>query len=67
MELNTVLEQLKDDKLILQNSFEIAKSIAFIYNNTEEQRYSTVQELVLRAMDKYDLFKASQPIIDSLL
>jgi len=67
MELDEIVEQLKDDELIIQNSFYIAKSIASLYNNTEEQKKSKVQELVLRAMDKYDLFGTSQGIIESLL
>lgn len=66
MELGLLKQKLRSDEEISNNHFEIAKEIASRYNNSDSQNISIVQELVLRAMDKYDLFNESSGIIDSL-
>lgn len=67
MELKLLKEKLKDPSIIKQESFSIAKAIATIYNNSDSQSISKAQELVLRAMDKYEFFGDSKSIIDSLI
>lgn len=66
MELGLLKEKLRSDEEIILNHFEIAREIAIRYNNSDSQNISIVQELVLRAMDKYELFDESIGIIDSL-
>ena len=67
MELNLLSKKLKDIALIQMESFSIAKGLATVYNNSDSQSISKVQELVLRAMDKYEYFGDSKSIIDSLI
>lgn len=67
MELSLLNDKLKSSELVEKESFSIAKSIATIYNNSDSQSTSKIQELVLRAMDKYEFFGDSKPIIDSLI
>lgn len=66
MELNFLIEKLKDSSIIERESFSIAKSLANIYNNSDSQSMSKAQECILRAMDKYEYFGDSKVIIDSL-
>ncbi|MDD2468167.1 MAG: DEAD/DEAH box helicase [Desulfobulbus sp.] len=66
MELRLLKEKLRSDEEIAQNHFEIAKEIAIRYNYSDSQNISIVQDLVLRAMDKSELFDESIGIIDSL-
>lgn len=66
MELSFLIEKLKDSSIIERESFSIAKSLASIYNNSDSQSISKVQECVLRAMDKYEHFGDSKVVIDSL-
>ena len=67
MELSLLNEKLKDASVIERESFAIAKALATIYNNSDSQSVSKAQELVLRAMDKYEYFGDSKSIIDSLI
>lgn len=67
MELSLLSSKLKDSEVIERESFSIAKALASIYNNSDSQSISRAQELVLRAMDKYEYFGESKPIIDSLI
>lgn len=67
MELSILSEKLKSSEYIEQDSFAIAKALAKIYNNSDSQSTSKIQELVLRAMDKYECFGDSKSIIDSLI
>jgi len=67
MELNLLRKKLKNIASIEMESFSIAKGLATVYNNSDSQSISKVQELVLRAMDKYEYFGDSKSIIDSLI
>ncbi len=67
MELSLLSEKLKDLDVIKRESFSIAKALATVYNNSDSQSISKAQELVLRAMDKYEFFGDSKSIIDSLI
>lgn len=67
MELSLLNEKLKDKRVIERESFSIAKALATIYNNSDSQSVSKAQELVLRAMDKYEYFGDSKSIIDALI
>lgn len=67
MELNLLHEKLKNPIIIERESFSIAKALATLYNNSDSQSISKVQELLLRAMDKYEHFGDSKSIIDSLI
>ncbi len=66
MELGLLKEKLRVDEEIIENHFEIAREIAIRYNNSDSQNISIVQDLVLRAMDKYELFDESIGVIDSV-
>lgn len=67
MELSLLKKKLKDSGIIERESFFIAKALAALYNNSDSQSISRVQELVLRAMDKYEFFGESKSIVDSLI
>ncbi len=67
MELESLRECLSDERVIRENHFDIAKSLVHAYNNTDSQSVSSVQELVLRALDKYEAFGASKSVVDSLV
>lgn len=67
MELSLLNEKLKDASVIERESFSIAKALATIYNNSDSQSVSKAQDLVLRAMDKYEYFGDSKSIIDALI
>lgn len=67
MELSLLMDKLKDSSVVERESFVIAKALTVIYNNSDSQSISSAQELVLRAMDKYEYFGDSKPIIDSLI
>lgn len=67
MELILLSDKLKDLDVIKRESFSIAKALATVYNNSDSQSISRAQELVLRAMDKYEFFGDSKSIIDSLI
>lgn len=67
MELNVLSEKLNDIETIQHESFAITKALVTLYNNSDSQSISKVQELVLRAMDKYEYFGQSTDVIDSLV
>lgn len=67
MELVEVENHLKDDDYISRNSFELAKNLCTLYNNADSQSVSKVQNLVIRSLEKYELFGSSKIIIDNLL
>lgn len=67
MELELLKSQLRNEEEITNNHFDIVKQITSIYNNSNDQDRSVAQDLVLRAMDKYEYFGESQQILDSLI
>src|SRR5690625_6693375 len=67
MELVEVENHLKDDDYISRNSFELSKNLCTLYNNADSQSVSKVQNLVIRSLEKYELFGSSKIIIDNLL
>jgi hypothetical protein len=67
MELNILKEKLNSSKEVSEHKFEILKSIVSIYNKSDNQSISIAQNLVLRAMDKYEHFGYAQEILDSLI
>lgn len=66
MELALLKQKLRNRDEVLENHFIIAKEIADRFNNADSQSISSVQELVLRAMEQSSYFKESVSIIDSL-
>lgn len=67
MELIKTENHLKDNNYIKENSFKLAKELCYLYNNSDSQSVSKVQNLVIRALEKYELFGSSKIIIDNLL
>lgn len=67
MELASLEQILKSDVEISRDPFNVARQLCEMYNNADNQTVSKVQDLVIRALDKYDLFGDSRTILDSLL
>lgn len=67
MEMSEIICQLKDSSYIRENHFKLARNIVEIYNNSPKKEYKLAQELVLRALDRYEDFCDSQIIIDNLV
>lgn len=66
MELAAVEKMLGED-FEETDGFKIAKHLCKLYNSADNQNISKVQNLVIRALDKYESFGESKIILDSLL
>ena len=67
MEVRALIKHLKDGEYIRKNHFDLAKNIVNIYNESSDIDSQLSQELVLRALDRYEDFSDSQIIIDNLV
>lgn len=67
MEVNEIIKKLKDVKYIRKNHFDLARDIVNKYNEAHEMELKLSQELVLRALERYDDFRDSKIIIDNLV
>ena len=67
MEIREIVQKLKDSEYIRDNHFELASNIVYKYNQASDIDLKIAQELVLRALDRYEDFQDSKIIIDDLV